>query len=349
MTKFRRAFRSDINFSILILVTIGIMIWMGIALGDKMYNERNFTSMMFQMAEFGMMCLGMGLTMLLGGIDLSIVANANLAGVIASFIMTNTGLVESMGDGVIPIAVIIAMLLATVCGLLNGTLIAKFSINPIVTTLGTMILFNGIGMAMTGGKGVTGFSSAFTQLGVAQVGAFPVTFILFAISAVVIIFLMSMTSFGKKVYMIGENHVAARFSAINNEKDIMIIYALSGLMAGIAGIMIIARVNSGKMGYGDTYLMQAILVCVLGGISPSGGKGKILGIVIALFAIQVLQSSFNMWQITPYAKNMIWGLMLIGLIFLNKLVESMDLRRQKQLLHEQLAQKKAIDNAIGNG
>lgn len=336
MQSFRKAFRSDLNFSILILVTVGILIWMAIALGDKMYNATNFSSMMFQMAEFGLMCLGMGLTMLLGGIDLSIVANANLAGVIASFILTNAGLVEAMGDGVIAIGVIVAIVLAAVCGLLNGTLIAKFSINPIVTTLGTMILYNGIGMAMTGGKGITGFSSAFTALGTATAGIFPVTFILFGIAAAVIIFIMTKTAFGKKVYMIGENHIAARFSAINNEKDIQIVYMLSGLLAGIAGIMIIARVNSGKMGYGDTYLMQAILVCVLGGISPSGGKGKVLGIVIALFAIQILQSSFTMWQITPYAKNMIWGIVLIGLIFLNKLIESMDLRRQKQILHEQL-------------
>lgn len=344
MQKLKALLRKDLNFSILIFVTIGILIAMAVVLGDKMYNERNLSSMAFQVSEFAVLSLGMGLAMLLGGIDLSIVANANLAGICAAFVMTNEGIASSMGaSGSIVLAVIVALVVATACGTLNGTLIAKFSVNPIVATLGTMILYNGISMASTGGKGVTGFPTEFTAFGTAELGAVPWVFILFLLTAIVLMFVMGRTGFGKKVYMIGENHTAARFSAINNEKDVIIIYAMAGLMAGIAGLMIIARVNSAKVGYGDTYLLQAILVCVLGGISPSGGKGKILGIILALIAVQVLQSAFTLWQFTPYAKKMIWGLMLIGILFLNKLVDSMDVKRQKKLLHQQL-QKQATAN-----
>ena len=116
----------------------------------------------------------------------------------------------------------------------------------------------------------------------------PLLFIVFIVIAVVIIFIMGRTGFGRKIYMIGENHTAARFSAVNNEKSIIIIYAMAGFCAGVAGLMIGARVNSVKCGYGDTYLLQAILVAVLAGISPSGGKGKVVGILLALVSGSLL-------------------------------------------------------------
>lgn len=140
--------------------------------------------------------------------------------------------------------------------------------------------------------------------------------------------------------MIGENHTAARFSAINNEKSTIIIYAMAGFCAGVAGLMIGARVNSVKCGYGDTYLLQAILVAVLAGISPSGGKGKVVGILLALVCIQMLQSSFTIWQFTPYSKKMIWGLMLLLLLFINMLIDYLDVKKQKKLLQMQYEQNK---------
>ena len=337
MQKLKASMRKDLTLTILIFFTIAILVFLAIALGDKVYNGRNFQSMAFQIAEFATLAFGMGLVMLLGGIDLGIVANANLSGIMAAFVLSNPGIQAALGEvGAIVAGMLTALVVGTVCGLFNGVLISKASVNPIVATLGTMTLYNGISTASTGGNGVSGFPKAFTNLGVATVAKVPVLFIIFIVVAVVVIFVMTYTSFGKKIYMIGENHTAARFSAINNEKSIMIIYALAGLLAGIAGIMIIARVNSAKVGYGDTYLLQAILVVVLGGVSPSGGKGKMAGILLALACIQILQSAFTVWQFTPYAKKLIWGAMLLAILFMLKLVDYLDVKRQKKLLSQML-------------
>lgn len=337
MQKIKSLIRKDLQLGVLTLVTIGILGLMALTLGEKMYNARNFSSMAFQISEFAILSLGMGLTMLLGGIDLSIVANANLSGIMAAYVLTNKGLVASVGEPVtIFLAVLVALIVATAAGAFNGVLITRFSVNPIVATLGTMILYSGISMAATGGQGITDFPQLYRDFGTATFLSIPYVFWLFIIIALALVFVMGYTAFGKKIYMIGENHTAARFSSINNERLVTTAYSLAGLMAGFASLMIIARVNSAKVGYGDTYLLQAILVCVLAGISPSGGKGKIVGIILALFCIQILQSAFTLWQFTPYAKKLIWGIMLIGLLFINKLVDYMDVKKQKRLLRQQL-------------
>lgn len=337
MQKLKSLIRKDLQLGVLALVTIGILGLMALTLGQKMYNARNFSSMAFQISEFAILSLGMGLTMLLGGIDLSIVSNANLSGIMAAYVLTNQNLLETVGEPVtIILAVLVALIVATAAGTFNGILITRFSVNPIVATLGTMILYSGISMAATGGQGITGFPQLYRDFGTATFLSIPYVFWLFIIIALALVFVMGYTGFGKKIYMIGENHTAARFSSINNERIVTTAYSLAGLMAGFAALMIIARVNSAKVGYGDTYLLQAILVCVLAGISPSGGKGKVVGIILALFCIQILQSAFTLWQFTPYAKKLIWGIMLIGLLFINKLVDYMDVKKQKRLLRQQL-------------
>lgn len=346
MKKIKSLIRKNLHLGVLVLVTIGIMGLLAITLGEKMYNQRNFSSMAFQISEFAIISLGMGLVMLLGGIDLSIISNANLSGIMAAYVLTNENLIASIGEPLtVTFAVIVALGVATAAGAFNGVLITRFSVNPIVATLGTMILYQGISMALTGGQGITGFPKLYTEFGKATLFNVPYVFWVFIIIAFALIFVMGYSTFGKKIFMIGENHTAARFSSINNEKIVTITYSLAGLMAGFAALMIIARVNSAKVGYGDTYLLQAILVCVLAGISPSGGKGKVVGILLALLCLQILQSAFTLWQFTPYAKKLIWGIMLIGLLFINKTVDYMDINKQKKLLRQQ----RALDNDVNTG
>jgi simple sugar transport system permease protein len=143
----------------------------------------------------------------------------------------------------------------------------------------------------------------------------------FIIGAVIMAGILSKTSFGKKIYLYGENNVATRFSAINNEAIIMKVYALSGLLSGIASIIMMSRVNSAKVGYGDTFLLQALLVAVLGGVNPYGGRGKILGVALGIFIMQILQSAFTLWQFTPYAKNLLWGTMLLVVMIVNFILD----------------------------
>ena len=119
----------------------------------------------------------------------------------------------------------------------------------------------------------------------------------------------------------------ARFSGINNEKMTITVFLLTALLSGIAGLIILSRVNSAKVGYGDTYLLQTMIVCVIGGISPNGGKGKVMGLVIAIILMQVMSSAFTILSLSPYTKKLIWGIMLILVLGLNKELDNYSSRR----------------------
>lgn len=320
MLDVKKQLTKDINLTILTLITVVLIIGLQIMLAPKIFSARSLTSMSYQIPQFGFIALAMMLSMITGGIDLSVIANANLSGIFAAYILT--GVVFGKGSGIpvgmlIVITIIATLAISSLLGLFNGFLIAKISVPPIIATLGTMLFYGGVGMALTSGKGIVGFPDEFLKIGSGKIFKLPYIFIAFVIAAIIMAVVLSRTSFGKKVYLYGENNIATRFSAVNNEALIMKVYTVCGLLAGFASLIIISSVNSAKIGYGDTFLLQAILVSVLGGVSATGGRGKVVGIALGICILQMLQSSFTLFQFTPYAKNLIWGTMLLVVMVLN--------------------------------
>jgi simple sugar transport system permease protein len=304
----------DVNVIILAGATVAVLLVLSLVIGNKFFSVKNFRSMAFQIPEFGFMAFGMALCILAGGIDLSIVSIANLSSIPAGYLIlgiTNRG-------GNITLAIILAFLLAlviaTLCGLLNGLLIAKAHIFPILTTLSTMIFYSGMAMAITSGNTVIGFPEAFSEVGIFSLWGIPFFFIVFVAATVIITLIMAGTFFGKSVYLYGENKTAALFSGMKTSSIIIKTYTLSGFLSGIGGLILMSRVNSARVGYGETYLLQALLVCVLGGLSVSGGKGKIVGVFLGILVLQMLQSGFTLLGLEPYLKNFIWGVVLIGVM-----------------------------------
>lgn len=330
MNKISKRFSRDRKLMILYAVTLFVALAFALTMPGAMYSVRNLTSMAYQIPEFGFIALGMMLSFLIGGIDLSIVAIANTSGIFAALILSGRWLPGLDGTAAIWVAATVALLSAVAFGLFNGFLVAKLSAPPLIATLGTMTLFTGIGMALTGGKGVTGLPDAFTNFGIIEVYGVPLIFLMFLASVLILSFVLNWTAFGRKVYLYGSNHTAARFSAINNERLTMGMFMVIGLLAGIAGLIIVSRVNSAKVGYGDAYLLQAMLVCVVGGIHPDGGRGKVAGAVCAILLMQILSSAFTVWKFSPYAKKLIWGFMLITVMGLNY-VSDMRMQRVKRL------------------
>ena len=269
------------------------------------------------------LAFGMALCMLLGGIDLSIVAIANLSSLVTAMVLTGQFFdVEKAGSFVtILIAVVVAITISVLCGLLNGVIISKFSVSPIVATLSTMTFYSGIAMGITGGNSIGGYPSAFIKFGNGMFAGIPIVFIVAVIVFVLLILALDHTKLGHEIHYIGENHTASRFTGIDNEKVIMKVYTLSGLMAGIASLIIMARSDSARCGYGDTYQLQVIMIAVLGGISPSGGKGRLYGVFIATFCMQLMQTAFTLWQFSPYSKKLIWGMMLLVIMLINMVQE----------------------------
>lgn len=302
--------------TILFVMMLGAFIVMSIFLPDKFLSLSNFQSIASQIPEFGFLAIAIMLVMLTGGIDLSIISTANLAGVGAALILT-----RQLGDYgeayIIFLAIISAIGISLLCGFINGLLIAYIKVPAILATLGTMSIFSGIAIVITKGYGIQGFPEKFLYIGSGTLFAVPMPMVIFIVCILLMSLILNRTSFGFNLYMLGSNPTAARFSGINNRGILIRTYVLSGLCAGLASIIMISRVNSIRPGYGSAYLLQAILVCVLGGVDPSGGYGNISGLVMGIIVLQILQSGFNILSFSPFFKNVVWGLMLIIVMILN--------------------------------
>jgi len=306
----------------LLLITIAALMLMAILEPKIFLTLRNFQSMTVQIPEFGLLAVGIMVCMITGGIDLSIVANANLSAIVAAIVLTRFA-GEKSGAGsvqqiiVIILAILIALLVGAICGFINGLLVSQLGMTPILATLGTMGLFGGLGVIITKGVGITGFPAPFLLIGTAHPLKTPLVLYIFIAIVLILGLILNRTVFGFNIYMIGANRLAAQFSGININNVLIRVYMTSGLMAGLAAILMIARVNSARSDYGSSFLLPAVLVCVLGGVNPNGGFGNLTGIVLALALLQILQSGFNILGASSFFKNVIWGAMLLIVMVIN--------------------------------
>ena len=320
----------DRNLLQLFVIALVVFVLMSMLNPGKFLAMRNFESMSFQFPEYGILAIAMMLSMLTGGIDLSVVGIANFAGILTALVLTNW-IPEAAGSGTIVLMIFVAMLVALItgvtCGLLNGLLIAHFEITPILATLGTMQLFTGVSIVITKGYAVTTYPEQFLFLGNGILGIFPAPLLIFAFFAILFAFILRRTTFGIKLYMMGTNPTASKFSGVNNTLMLIKTYIITGCLAGIAGVVMIARTNSAKADYGASYILQSVLIAVLGGVNPSGGFGTILGLIVAILSLQFLSSGFNMLRFNNFAKEFTWGLFLLFVMVFNYL---MNVRRTKR-------------------
>ena len=315
---------------ILVLVMIGAFFLMWGLNGSQFIRLGNIQSMAFQLPELGILSLAMMITMLTAGINLSIIATANLAGIVAALILTGLITPESGGAasaGVVVLAVGAALLTAAAIGLLNGLLIAGLEVSPILATLGTMILLNGAALVLTRGYVISGFPPAIRFIGNGQVLGIPMPMIIFLFCAGVMALLLNRMRLGMNIYMIGSNPIATRFSGVNNARVLLMTYLISGLYSGLAAIVMMSRFNSAKADYGESYLLMTVLASVLGGTSAAGGSGTVLGLVIALIVLQVVSSGLNLLGVSNFLTLAIWGVILIGVMAINHFSEQIRQRR----------------------
>jgi len=293
---------------------------MSVFLPDKFLRLANFQSMASQFPEYGLLALGIMLAMITGGIDLSVVSIANLSGVAGAMVLASHVKLQTLGlapGTVILIAVIAALAVSLLCGLINGLVITAVGVPAIIATLGTNALFMGIAIILTEGHGVRGFPEEFLFIGSGTLLEIPMPLIMFVVVASLISLMLNKSSQGFQMYMLGSSPVVSRFSGINNNMVLIKTYLLSGLLAGISAIIIISRVNSMRPGYGYAYLLLGVLIVILGGTNPEGGRGGVLGLAMAIVILQVLQSGLNILSFSPFFKKFIWGLILILVMVIN--------------------------------
>ena len=316
---------------------------------SKFLSRTNVQQMAFQFPEFGVLALAMMVAMLSGGIDLSITFSTNLAGIASALVLLSLsygGAVDFqsllkgiMAEGVSPAAVaaptgivmlgivllsvLVAVAVAGLCGLLNGLLVAKVRIPPILATLGTMKLYEGLSLVITRGSPITSFPKPFLFIGSGSVLHVPFPLIVFILCAIAVSVFLRKTPLGFSIYAVGENPTAARFSGLRNDRILMKTYLVTGLLVGVAAVLMISRVDSVKVGYGNSYLLQAVLVVILGGVSTRGGSGTVLGVIFGILILRMISSGFNIIGFSNHFRNVIWGSMLVLVTIVNNAVPAL--------------------------
>lgn len=285
------------------------------AMNARFLTAYNFESMGFFMPELGILAIAMMIAMLTGGIDLSVIGVANLAGITAGLFFRHYA--GDLGPLAVPLGVIVALGVGLAAGALNGFLIARLGITPILATLGSGQVFVGLAMVLTGGPALTGFPAGWNAIGNAKLGPVPVPFVIFVVLSVAIWAALNRTAFGLNLMLIGTNAKAATFAGIRRARMIVLSYMLTGTMAAMAGILLSARTSSAKSDYGSSYLLQAVLIAVLGGTNPAGGKGSVLGVALAVTSLVMLSSGLRMMRVSDHMIDFVWGAFLIIVLALN--------------------------------
>jgi simple sugar transport system permease protein len=307
---------------ILSLILVAVVALMWALIGSQFLQLENVQSMAFQLPELGILSLAMMITMLTGGINLSIIASANLAGIITTIILTQFVAPGASGLGpwaIVAVAIFAGLLVSAIIGLLNGFLIAAVEVSPILATLGTMILVKGASIVLTRGYTLSGLPEPVLFIGNGTVLGVPMPMIILALCAAFMATVLNRTPLGTHIYMIGSNPVACLFSGVNNTGVLFRTYLISGVYAGIAAIIMIARFNSAKADYGESYLLMTVLASVLGGVSAAGGFGRVSGLLIALAILQLVSSGLNLLGVNTFLTIAIWGMILILAMVVNTL------------------------------
>lgn len=312
----RRDLFADSNLVRLFIIMLFCFVLMAVLNPSKYLTSSNLLSMAFQFPEIGLYSIAVMIAMLLGGINLSVLGIGNLSAILAAYTMIALAPVIGNVPSILA-GILAALVVGVVCGTVNGVLIARVGIPAMLTTLGTMEIFTGIGIFLTSGAAVFGLPEEYAVIGGGSLWIIPIPLVIFVVVVAIYIIILQRKKFGLEIYLMGTNEKAARFTGIQTKKMIVKAHMLGGLLAAIAGIIMSSRTISAKADYGSSYTLQCILVAVLGGVDPSGGFGKVTGVVMAILTLQFLSSGFNILRADSYFKTFIWGAVLVLTLIIN--------------------------------
>jgi simple sugar transport system permease protein len=282
---------------------------------DRFFSVESAWSMAIQVAGLGILSLAMMITLLKGGINLSLIATTNLCSLSMGYMLnwlTPAGTEGFAVTGGIIVAFACGAVVAALIGALNGYVIAYMNVSPILATLGTMTLVKGIAVGLTAGDVLSGFPPAISYIGNGALFGIPFSLFVFAACAIPLAVWLSRTPTGMFIYMIGSNEKATRYSGVDTKWVIFKVYLLSSMLAWIGAIVLMGWLNSARADYSESYLLITILAAVLGGIDPFGGAGKVAGLLLALAILQFISSAFNLLGFSPFLTLAIWGCILLA-------------------------------------
>jgi inositol transport system permease protein len=304
------------------LVFIAMLIVASI-LSPAFLSPTNLINVVRQMSVVGLIALGVTGVIVSAGIDLSSGSVVGLSAVVAASLAQLPDYAAAYYKGLnlpVFVAVLAACAVGGLVGLLNGGLVAKTRIPPFIATLGTLTTIRGLAYLYTGGRPVSDLTDDYNFIGQGDFLGIPVPILILVIMAIITHVLYSQTKFGKYIYAIGGNEQAARVSGINVSKYKMLMYVYAGLLSGLAGLVVSARIGSGQSGQGVGYELDAIAAAVIGGASLSaGGIGTVAGTIVGALIIGVLNNILDLTNVSAYWQQIVKGCIIVGAVIIDQL------------------------------
>ena len=298
---------------VLLLMVIVISIFK-----PEFLTSRNIFNILNQTAIFGIMAIGLTFVIISRGIDLSVGSILAFAAVVAASVSQLPDSVGKMFPNLpmlpFPVAFFSALILGGLCGAVSGFLIAKFQIHAFIATLGMMTVARGFALIFSSGKPISNINPFFNVIGGRLWGVIPVPVVIYAAVIAVSAVILNYTRFGKSVFAIGSNSTAAEISGINVKRNYVIIYMISGLLAGLAAIVFLGRTGSAHPGAATGYELTAIAATTIGGTSQTGGIGTIWGAVAGALILGVIKNGMTLLGVHAYWQQVVEGIIIVAAV-----------------------------------
>ncbi len=302
-------FKDNLGIIVAFLV-LCIFLSVNPATRGSFFTTKNLFNVLRQISTNLYLACGMTMVIILGGIDLSVGSIIALSGCIAAGGVSRYNL--PLG-----IAILLGVLVGLIVGMFNGLVISKTTIPPFIVTLATMNIAKGLAYVYTGGSPVRVVTKEWQFIGAGYIGPFPTPVVILVVVLIITAIVMNKTKIGRHMYAVGGNQQAAEFSGIDVAKVKFFVHAFSGIMAGLAGIVLASRMYSGQPTAGDGAEMDAIAAVVVGGTSMAGGSGKIGGTIIGGLIIGVLNNGLNLMNVNSFWQYVVKGVVILLAVFLD--------------------------------
>ncbi len=314
-----KAYAADYGQRYGILIAL-VLVCVALSVANEFFlTQRNIINVLRQASINGILAIGMTFVILTRGIDLSVGSVVALAGVVSASFATTSATAGIAGAPYgFYIAISIGILVGMAAGWINGILVAYFNVPAFVTTLGMLSAARGLTLLYTGGRPVPSLTPEYRNVGTGDVFGIPMPIILFAVVFIAAFLVLSSTRFGRHVYAAGGNPHAARVSGINVKRVRMMVYVISGALAGLAGMILAARTGSALPQAGIAYELDAIAAVVIGGTSLSGGVGQVTGTLIGALLISVVNNGLDLMGVESYYQQVIKGMLIVAAVMLDQ-------------------------------
>jgi len=281
-------------------------------------SNENMLIVLRQVSINGILAIGMTFVIITAGVDLSVGSVLALSGIVAArFATNNSGMAIGDTAHAVMVPMIIALGIGIVCGLINGTVLARYRLQPFIVTMGMLSAARGLTMLTTGGNPVSQLNSDFRWLGNGYIAGIPVPVIIFVVLFGLAWLLLNKTLLGRYVYAVGGNPKSARTSGISVVGIKVMVYTLCAALAGIAGLILTARTGSAQTNAGAGYELDAIAAVVIGGTSMAGGVGTLVGTFFGVLIIGVMNNGLDLLGVQSYYQQIIKGALIIVAVLLD--------------------------------